>query len=87
MSDSFYKEQYRRANNHRATAFIDRPFIGSPGAPAQAETNASMIWGHMLGGFLFGYEYTRWWKEFEGLADHCNHRRLELAAQSVDQRT
>jgi glycine cleavage system aminomethyltransferase T len=26
-----------------------------------------MIWGHMLGGFLFGYEYTRWWKESRAL--------------------
>jgi vanillate/3-O-methylgallate O-demethylase len=67
VSDSFYREQYRRANNHRATAFIERPLIGSPGAPAQADTNASMIWGHMLGGFLFGYEYTRWWKESRAL--------------------
>lgn len=67
MSNSFFRDQYIRANNHRAIAFIDRPMIGSPGAPAQAETNASMIWGHMLGGFLFGYEYTRWWKESRAL--------------------
>ena len=67
MSSGFIRREYLRANNHRATAFIDRPYIGSPGAPAQAETNASMIWGHMLGGFLFGYEYTRWWKESKAL--------------------
>ena len=67
MSSGFIRREYLRANNHRATAFIDRPYIGSPGAPAQAETNASMIWGHMLGGFLFGYEYTRWWKESRAL--------------------
>ena len=67
VSDSFFRREYQRANNHRATAFIDRPYIGSPGAPAQAETNSSMIWGHMLGGFLFGYEYTRWWKESKAL--------------------
>jgi vanillate/3-O-methylgallate O-demethylase len=67
VSDSFVRREYLRANNHRGTAFIDRPYIGSPGAPAQAETNASMIWGHMLGGFLFGYEYTRWWKESKAL--------------------
>lgn len=67
MTESFYREQYRRANQHRAVPFIDRPYIGSPAAPAQAETNASMIWGHMLGGFLFGYEYTRWWKESNAL--------------------
>src|SRR4051794_7040316 len=67
VSDDFFRREYQRANNHRATAFIDRPYIGSPGAPAQADTNASMIWGHMLGGFLFGYEYTRWWKESRAL--------------------
>jgi vanillate/3-O-methylgallate O-demethylase len=67
VSDSFVRREYLRANNHRGTAFIDRPYIGSPGAPAQAETNASMIWGHMLGGFLLGYEYTRWWKESKAL--------------------
>lgn len=62
MNKSF-RGEYLRAQNHRGLAFIERPYIGSPGGPAQAETNASRIWGHMLGGFLFGYEYTRWWKE------------------------
>jgi len=62
MTDSF-KNQYRRANQYRKLAFIERPYIGSPGAPAQAQTNASNIWGHINGGFLIGYEYTRWWKE------------------------
>lgn len=62
MNETF-RAKYVRAQNHRGLAFIERPYIGSPGGPAQAETNASRIWGHMLGGFLFGYEYTRWWKE------------------------
>ena len=44
-------------------AFLERPYFGSPAAPAQAETNASQIWGHINSGFLIGYEYTRWWKE------------------------
>lgn len=66
MTDT-YRAEYERAQNHRGLAFVDRPYIGSPGAPAQAETNASRIWGHMLGGFLFGYEYTRWWKESRAL--------------------
>ncbi|WP_375779399.1 glycine cleavage T C-terminal barrel domain-containing protein [Bradyrhizobium sp. ma5] len=61
------RDEYLRAQNHRGLAFIDRPYIGSPGGAAQAETNASRIWGHMLGGFLFGYEYTRWWKESHAL--------------------
>src|SRR5260370_9374981 len=66
MTGSF-KDQYRRANQYRKLAFIERPYIGSPGAPAQAETNASNIWGHINGGFLIGYEYTRWWKESQAL--------------------
>ena len=37
--------------------------FGSPAAPAQAETNASQIWGHINAGYLIAYEYTRWWKE------------------------
>ena len=44
-------------------AFAERPYFGSPAAPAQAETNASQIWGHINSGFLIGYEYSRWWKE------------------------
>lgn len=63
MSKETIKEQYEKANQYRKLAFIERPLIGSPGAPAQAETNVSNIWGHINGGFLFGYEYTRWWKE------------------------
>ena len=61
------RELYRKANQYRKLAFIERPFFGSPGAPAQAETNASNIWGHINGGFLIGYEYTRWWKESQAL--------------------
>lgn len=57
------REEYQRANQYGKTAFIERPYIGSPGAPAQDETNTSNIWGHINGGFLVGYEYTRWWHE------------------------
>lgn len=60
-------ELYREANQYRKLAFAERPFFGSPGAPAQAETNVSNIWGHINGGFLFAYEYTRWWKECHAL--------------------
>ena len=67
MTEDSFKEQYRKANQYRKLPFIERPYIGSPGAPAQAETNASNIWGHMNGGFLIAYEYSRWWKESEAL--------------------
>lgn len=65
MKNESFKEQYFRANRwgKGSLAFVDRPMIGSPGAPAQAETNASNIWGHINAGYLIGYEYTRWWKE------------------------
>ena len=63
MSDESYKDVYRRANQYGKTSFLERPYFGSPGAPAQAETNISNIWGHINGGFLIGYEYTRWWME------------------------
>lgn len=63
MDERTLREQYEKANQYRKLAFVERPLIGSPGAPAQAETNVSNIWGHINGGFLFGYEYTRWWKE------------------------
>lgn len=65
MSRLSFKEQYREANQwgKGKLAFLDRPMIGSPGAPAQAETNASNIWGHINAGYLIAYEYTRWWKE------------------------
>lgn len=63
MNFEDWKEQYRKANRWGKPAFIERPLIGSPGASAQAETNASQIWGHINAGYLFGYEYTRWWKE------------------------
>ncbi|HEX9395404.1 MAG TPA: aminomethyltransferase family protein [Burkholderiales bacterium] len=57
------REQYEKALRLGKMAFIERPYFGSPGAPAQAETNASQIWGHLNAGYLIGYEYTRWWKE------------------------
>src|SRR5258707_8373812 len=63
MTEDGFREQYRRANRYGKPAFIERPYFGSPGAPAQAETNASNIWGHINAGYLIGYEYTRWWKE------------------------
>lgn len=65
MSD--LREQYLRANRHRDLAFVERPYLGSPGAPAQDETNTSKIWAHLNGGFLMGYEYTRWWSESRAL--------------------
>ncbi len=58
---------YEQANHHRKPAFVERPYLGSPGAPAQDETNVSKLWGHMNGGFLIGYEYTRWWHESQAL--------------------
>ena len=61
------REQYRRANQYRDLAFVDRPYLGSPGAPAQDETNISKTWMHLNGGFLIGYEYTRWWEESRAL--------------------
>jgi len=57
------REQYEKAQQLGKPAFIERPYFGSPGAPAQAETNASQIWGHINAGYLIAYEYTRWWKE------------------------
>ena len=66
MSENL-REQYEKANQLGKLAFIERPYFGSPGAPAQAETNASQIWGHINAGYLIGYEYTRWWKECHAL--------------------
>jgi glycine cleavage system aminomethyltransferase T len=57
------REQYEKAQQLGKQAFLERPYFGSPAAPAQAETNASQIWGHINSGFLIGYEYSRWWKE------------------------
>ena len=57
------REQYEKAQQLGKLAFVDRPYFGSPAAPAQAETNASQIWGHINSGYLIAYEYTRWWKE------------------------
>lgn len=61
------RRQYAQANRLGEPAFIGRPYIGSPAAPAQAETNTSSIWGHLNAGYLFAYEYTRWWKESAAL--------------------
>lgn len=66
-----YQEAYIRANQYKNTPFIERQYFGSPGAPAQAETNASNIWGHINGGYLFAYEYTRWWDESKALRNHA----------------
>jgi glycine cleavage system aminomethyltransferase T len=63
------REQYEKANALGKLAFAERPYFGSPGAPAQAETNASQIWGHLNAGYLFAYEYTRWWKESRALRE------------------
>lgn len=60
---SKFREQYEKAQQLGKPAFIERPYFGSPAAPAQAETNASQIWGHINAGYLIAYEYTRWWKE------------------------
>jgi vanillate/3-O-methylgallate O-demethylase len=65
MSD--LREQYEKAQDLGKLAFAERPFFGSPGAPAQAEANASQIWGHINAGYLIAYEYTRWWKESAAL--------------------
>jgi len=65
MSD--LREQYEKAQQLGKLAFIERPLFGSPAAPAQAETNASQIWGHINAGYLIAYEYTRWWKESAAL--------------------
>lgn len=65
MSD--LREQYEKAQDLGKLAFAERPYFGSPGAPAQAETNASQIWGHINAGYLIAYEYTRWWKESAAL--------------------
>ena len=67
MKKESLREQYEKANQFGKPAFIERPYIGSPAAPAQAETNASQIWGHINAGYLIAYEYTRWWKESQAL--------------------
>jgi vanillate/3-O-methylgallate O-demethylase len=67
MDRAALRRLYERANQYREPAFVERPYLGSPGAPAQDETNVSKLWGHMNGGFLIGYEYTRWWHESHAL--------------------
>lgn len=66
MSENL-REQYEKAQGLGKLAFAERPYFGSPGAPAQAETNASQVWGHINAGYLVGYEYTRWWRESRAL--------------------
>src|SRR5580765_7071094 len=63
VSVSYLREQYEKAQQLGKLAFVERPYFGSPGAPAQAETNASQVWGTINSGYLIAYEYTRWWKE------------------------
>jgi vanillate/3-O-methylgallate O-demethylase len=65
MSD--LRKQYEKAQQLGKAAFLERPYFGSPGAPAQAETNSSQVWGHINAGYLIGYEYTRWWRESRAL--------------------
>ena len=60
---SEFREQYEKAQQLGKLAFVERPYFGSPAAPAQAETNTSQIWGHINAGYLIAYEYTRWWQE------------------------
>jgi vanillate/3-O-methylgallate O-demethylase len=67
MAMSEFREQYEKAQQLGKRAFLERPYFGSPAAPAQAETNASQIWGHLNAGYLIAYEYTRWWKESAAL--------------------
>src|SRR2546423_10338966 len=67
MKSETLRRQYEKASELGKLAFVERPYFGSPAAPAQAETNASQIWGHINAGYLIGYEYSRWWKESQAL--------------------
>lgn len=67
MSRDSLREQYEKANRLGKLAFVERPLIGSPAAPAQAQTNASQTWAHLNAGYLLAYEYTRWYKESAAL--------------------
>jgi glycine cleavage system aminomethyltransferase T len=69
MSRESLRQQYEKANQLGKLAFLERPLIGSPGAPAQAQTNASNLWGQLNAGYLIAYEYTRWWKESRALRE------------------
>src|SRR5438067_13664512 len=62
-----FREQYEKAQQLGKLAFVERPYFGSPASPAQAETNASQIWGHINSGFLIACEYRRWRKEWLAL--------------------
>ena len=66
MSKETLREQYEKAIRFSKLAFIERPVLGSPAAPAQAMTNVSGIWAQFPS-VLVGYEYTRWWKESNAL--------------------
>jgi glycine cleavage system aminomethyltransferase T len=65
MNDD-YSEQYEQANQW-GSRVRQTTYIGSPGAPAQDETNASNSWTHLNGRMLVADEYTRWWKESRAL--------------------
>ena len=67
VSEDTLKDQYKKAVRFGKPAFIERPLIGSPAAPSQAVTNVSAMWSTIRTAFLFGYEYTRWWKESNAL--------------------
>src|SRR6266850_2583072 len=73
-----FREQYEKAQQLGKLAFVERPYFGSPAAPAQAETNASQIWGHINAGYLIAYEYTRWWKESLALRQSAGLKWLEF---------
>lgn len=62
MSCGTLREQYKKAIQYDKVAFIERPLIGSPAAPAQAETQ-NRLWYVFGGCWLVAYEYTHWWKE------------------------
>jgi len=38
---SEFREQYEKAQQLGKLAFVERPYFGSPAAPAQAETNTA----------------------------------------------
>jgi glycine cleavage system T protein (aminomethyltransferase) len=69
MTGPTQQQLYEQAQQFRKLAFVERPYFGSPGAPAQAETNTSGLWGHLNGGMLIGYEYTRWWHECRAMRE------------------
>ena len=66
MSKETLREQYEKSVQFNKLAFIERPVMNSPGAPAQAMTNVSHTWSEFPS-VLIAYEYTRWWKESNAL--------------------